>query len=436
MATTNMERIHQNAAGIDIGTQEFHVSTDGQTVRVFNTYSESIIQLIRYLKQEGVETVAIEATGVLWVSLYDMLEEAGIEVFLVNGHHVRNVPAQKTDFKDCRWLQKLHSYGLLRSSFVPTEEIRELRTYLRLREDHIESATESTQHMQRAFELMNIKLHNVISEITGKSGLAIIEAILSGETDSHKLLKLCNRQIIKNKSTQVIASLKGNYKKEYLFLLKQARHSYQFFQQQIKECDKEIELLLEKITKDLPEPDEKTPSSPSRHNQPDVKNLHEHMVKLTIGRNACVLPGLCDKTILKLIGELGTDLSRWPDEKHFISWLGLSPRRNDSGKMKRTKRTPAKTKAGQIFRESAMSISSSKYLALKGFYNRIKSRHGYKVAIKATARKIAVLFYRFMTKGLEYVENGLVEYEKKYKESMLRNIEKKAKSYGCVLVRA
>lgn len=435
MSTTKMEKIHKNAGGIDIGTQEYHVSTDGQTVRVFTTYSESTIELIQYLKREGIETVAMEATGVLWVPLYDMLEEAGIEVFLVNGQHIKNVPAQKTDFKDCRWIQKLHSYGLVRASFVPRDEIRELRTYLRLREDHIESASESIQHIQRAFELMNIKLHNVISDITGKSGIAIIEAILSGETDSYELLKLCDRQIIKNKSTQVVASLKGNYRREYLFLLKQAYLRYQFFQEQIKSCDKEIETLLHEITKDLPDPGEITPSSPSRHNQPEVENLHEHIVKLMNGRDACVLPGLCDKTILKLIGELGTDLSCWPDEKHFISWLGLSPRRNDSGKMRRTKRTPVRSKAGQIFRESAMSISNSKYLALKGFYNRIKSRHGYKVAIKATARKIAVLFYRFITKGLDYVEKGLAEYEKKYKEFMIRNIEKKAKSFGYALVK-
>jgi len=433
MSKEGIPRIHAHAAGIDIGTENLHVSIDGETVKVFSTFTESIIELVKYLQDQLIETVAMEATGVLWIPLYDMIESAGIEVYLVNGSHVSNIPAQKSDYKDSRWLQKVHSYGLVRASFVPKEEIRELRTYVRQRENMIESSSQNILRMQRAFELMNIKLHNVISDIKGKSGMQIIEAILSGERDINKLLKLCDKSIIKTKGEQVKLSLRGNYKKEYIFLLKQSYEIYQFFQTQINMCDKEIEILLNKITDSLPKPPESLPSV-SRHNQPDIEDFHLKMVQMTNGRNATVLPGLSDKTILKLVSELGTDLSNWPTEQHFTSWLGLSPRKKQSGKMSRTKRISVKTIAGQIFRTSAYSIANSKYIALKGFYNRIKSKHGYKVAIKATARKIAVFFYRFMVKGLDYVEKGLKEYEEKYKQIILKNISKKIKDFGYKLV--
>lgn len=433
MSKKGMPQIHPHAAGIDIGATNMHISVDGETVKVYPTFTESISEAIKYLQSESIQTVAMEATGVLWVPLYDMIESAGIEVYLVNGSHVSNIPAQKSDFKDSRWLQKVHSYGLLRASFIPKEEIRELRSYMRQRETLIESSSQNIQRMQRAFELMNIKLHNVISDIKGKSGKQIIEAILSGERNANKLLKLCEKSIINKKGEQVKSSLAGNYKKEYIFMLKQAYQAYQFFQEQIKTCDKEIEILLKKITEDLPKPPE-TPSSPSRHNQPEIEDLHIHLSQLTDGRDATVLPGLSDKTILKLISELGTDLRAWPSEQHFVSWLGLSPRKKQSGKISRTKRTSVKTKAGQIFRESAFSIANSKYIALKGFYNRLKSKHGHRVAIKATARKIAVLYYRFIVKGLEYVEKGLKEYEEKYRQIVYRNISRKAKELGFELV--
>jgi transposase len=433
MSNKGLPEIHAHAAGIDIGTKNFHVSVDGVTVKVFETYTESIVELVQYLISEQIKTVAMEATGVLWIPLYDSIESSGIEVFLVNGGHVSNLPAQKSDFKDCRWLQKVHSYGLVRASFIPKDEIRELRTYVRQRESLIESSSQNIQRMQKAFELMNIKLHNVISDIKGKSGMLIIEAILEGERDIDKLLSLCEKSILKKKSHQVKQSLLGNYKKEYLFLLKQAYDAYQFYQQQIIICDKEIEILLNAITLTLP-PAPESASSKSRHNHPNIENLHTKMIQLVNGRDASVLPGLTDKTVLKLVSELGTSLSNWETEKHFASWLGLSPKKKQSGKMNRTKRIVAKTYAGQIFRESAMSIANSKYIALKGFYNRIKSKHGYKIAIKATARKLAILYYRFIVYGMEYLEKGLKEYEEKYKSIVLKSITKRANELGYNLI--
>lgn len=429
-----VERIRKNAAGIDIGTEEFYVSTDGEMIKVFKTFTYSIETLISYLKEQGTLTVAMEATGVLWVPLYDMLENAGFEVFLVNGAHARNVPGQKSDPFDCRWLQQLHTFGLLRASFIPLDHIRLLRNCIRLRNDHIQSASGYILQMQKAFELMNIKLHEVIDQLQGTSGMLIIKAILSGERNAEKLLSLCHITIRKNKKEQVLMSLKGNYKQEYLFLLQQALECYEFFQSKIKECDHQIEIYLKKITNNLPEV-ESTQAKPARHNDIQIKDLHQMLVKLANGKNACQLPGISDKTFFELITETGIDLAAvWPTEKHFTSWAGLAPRKNQSGKMNRAKRRfNPKTRVGQIFRMMAFSISNSRNIALKGFYKRIKSRHGARVAMKALARKLAVLYYNFMTKGMEYVEQGIEQYEKKYKERVIKNLSKRAQEFGLVL---
>ena len=433
MSQKGLPVIRKGAAGIDIGSRNLHVSIDSDTVEVFTTYTESLSALVSYLQKNSIITVAMEATGVLWLPIYDVLEAAGIEVYLVNGYHARNIADPKSDFRDSRWLQKLHSCGLLRASFVPKDHIRQLRVYIRQRETHVESAAQHVQRIQKSFELMNLKLHNVISDIKGASGVRIIEAILRGERHPKKLLKLCDEKIIKHKDAEVIQSLIGNYQAEYLFLLEQSYQAYNFYQSQIMDCDKKIENLLKEITKDLPVPPE-SPSKPARHNQPKIENLHDQLVQMSDGRNASSLPGLSDKMVLKLISELGTDLSRWPTDKHFVSYLGLSPVKRQSGKMNRTRRLRVTSIAGQIFRESAMSIANSKYLALKGFYNRIKSKSGYKVAIKATARKLAILYYKLMRNGFDYVEQGLAKYEEMYREKMLKSLTKKAGNFGFKLV--
>jgi len=433
MYMSNLHKIKLNAAGIDLGSREFYVSVDGETVVSFETFTTSLVDLVNYLKENEVKTVAMESTGILWLPLYDLLEKEGFEVFLVNSRHARNVPGQKSDPADCRWLQTLHSYGLLRASFVPEGEIRKLRTFIRLREDHQEMAVSHIHHMQRAMELMNLKLKNVISQLHGVSGLRIVEAILAGETNPKTLACLCESSILKNKKDQVVKSLEGNYKEEYIFLLRQAYNAWSFYQQQIIECDYQIDQVLQIATKDMDEVDTGK-SKPSRHNSPSIENLHKKIVMMNNGRNATQLPGISDTTMLKLTAELGCDFSKWPTAKHFVSWLGLSPKKHQSGKMNKKKQNNAKTKAGQIFKESAMSIANSKNIALKGFYHRIKVKNGPRAANKATARKLAVLYYHFMTKGMEYVEIGLKEYEKRYKEIMLRNLSKKATSLGYQLV--
>jgi transposase len=432
---SKLEKIKLNAAGIDLGSEDFFVSVDGESVKSFKTYTSSLVSLVNYLESHSIQTVAMESTGVLWLPLYDMLETRGIEVFLVNAAHAKNIPAQKSDPADCRWLQRLHSYGLLRASFVPTDEIRKIRTYVRLREDHQEIASSHIQHMQKAMELMNLKLHNVISQLHGASGQRIVQAIIDGQTDATKLADLCEPFILKRKKDKVVESLEGNFKEEYIFMLKQAYNAYQFYQQQILDCDQKLEQILNLLTNESTVIDTGK-ANPSRHNKPNITDFHDKMVKLHKGKNPTILPGISDTTMLKLTAEVGCDLTRWPTEKHFTSWLGLSPRKHQSGKTNKRRSRKINTRAGQIFKESAMSIANSKYLALKGFYYRIKSKHGARAANKATARKLAVLYYRYMTKGMDYVEIGLEEYEKRYKEIVYKNLTKKANSLGFQLINA
>jgi transposase len=246
-----------------------------------------------------------------------ILESAGINVCLVNAAHAKNVPAQKSDPDDCRWLYKLHLYGLVRASFIPAEAIRELRIYIHNKD----IAASHIQHIQKAFELMNIKLHNVISDIMGVSGLSIIEAILSGERDAEKLTALCNKQILKEKKEKVQESLKGNFKREYIFMMQQAYDAWCFYQKQIENCDIKIEELLKKMTDNLPKPPQELlgKPKPSRHDDLDIDNLYDQLVCINNGRNAASLPGFSDSAVLKLIAELGTDFSKWSTDKHFTS---------------------------------------------------------------------------------------------------------------------
>lgn len=430
MSTEGFSEILKNVAGIDIGSTHYYVSIDGERVDKFETHTLATLELVSYLKANGIKDVAMEATGVLWMPLFDMLEAAGMRPHLLNGMHARNVPAQKSDVQDCRWLRKVLAYGLVRDSFVPESTVRELRVYTREREGLVESAAESVLHIQKALELMNLKLHTVISDTMGASGERIIKAILGGERNPTRLAEMAETRIIKAKRAALIASLTGNYKPEYVFLLEQAYARYRFAQKQIAKCDKKIELHLKNMARRKPDPPD-TPSKPARHNHPKIEGLHKLLVKAVGGANPTSLPGISDKTLLKLIAEVGTSLAPWPTEKQFISYIGLSPRKCQSGKMNRSKRRmPNKSRIGQIFRESAMSIAASKHLALKGFYNRIKARGGYKVAIKATARKLASLFYKYMTRGFAYVEEGIRKYEESYKRRALKTYEKKAREMG------
>jgi transposase len=367
----------------------------------------------------------MEATGVYWVILYDILVEAGFDVWLVDGRQTKQVPGRKTDVKDCSWIQELHSYGLLNRCFVVEGTLKELRSYQRLREDHIRSSSMHINHMQKALIEMNIRLPEVLSQIQGKTGMAIIEAILSGERDKMVLLSLCHISIQKNKKEEVLKALEGYYTEAGLFALRQAYHAYYFYKKQIEECDERIQQVLQQTNIDSEMEATPGPRKPIRHHKPDVENLGGHLLKIFGGKDATALSGFTDYSWLQIYSEVGADLTRWQTEKHFTSWLGLSPGQNNSGKRKRRARK-GRPQAGQIFRKIAQSLLESKYLALGAFGRRIRSRKGSAVAIKAVARKLALLYWRLMVNGSTYVEHGIAYYEELVKAQKRRLVNKLA----------
>jgi len=422
-----MEKIREKAAGIDIGSKKVFVAIEGNEVRCFYTFTEDFEKLRDYLFENEIKTAAMEATGVYWGILYEMLEEAGIDVWLVDGRQTKQVPGRKTDVKDCQWIQQLHSYGLLNRCFVAESNIKELRSYQRLREDHIRSASMHINHMQKALTEMNIRLTEVLDQIHGVSGMAMIEAILKGERDKEKLLKLCHIKIIKNKKDEVLKALNGRYTKQGLFALRQAFESYCFYQNQIEQCDEMIDEVLQKISRGKSDQKTDVRRKPIRHNKPDIDNLGSMMLKIFDGRDATTLSGITDYSWMQLLSETGHDLSRWPTEKHYTSWLGLAPGQHNSGRMKKNRRKSGRPKAGQIFRQIAQSLLTSKRIALGAFGRRISVRKGSPVAIKSIARKLAVFYWRVMVKGMAFVEEGTKKYEEQLLVQKQRSLNRLAK---------
>jgi len=433
----SLNTINPHCAGIDIGSDSIFIGLEEKEVAFFGTFTEDYLKAIAYLKGHNITSVAMEATGVYWITLFDMLEGAGITVTLVNGKQVKYLPGRKSDVADCQWLQQLHSFGLLRPCFIPDEITRQLRSYTRLRADHLSMASSHIQHMHKALTLMNIKVQNVISQVHGVSGMRIITAIVMGERNPERLADLCESSILKTKREKVIASLKGNFKAEHIFALKQALSAYDFYQKQITECDQQIESLLKQHTDDLPTPSKTTPPKNARHNAPKIDELHTKLMKMTGGNDPSQITGLSDKTLLELIAETGTNLKdHWGTEKQFSSWAALAPSMHQSGKSNKRKKFKKNSRAGQIFREAALSISASKHSALSAFFKRMKAKKGFLHAMKATARKIAVIYYRVMTKGIAFVERGIEIYQQRFKEQQLRLLQKKARSLGLQLIPA
>jgi transposase len=425
--------LDERATGIDVGSESLHVSIGGATPKVFGTMTRDLDELVRWLKAEEVRSAAVEATGVYWLCLYEALEAARIEVLVVNGRHVRNLPGRKTDMADCQWLATLHAHGLLRSGFVPNADIRRLQDYLRLRQDHIAMGASHVQHMQKALERMNVKFHDVISDLTGASGLRVIRAMLDGERDPHKLLGLCDGQIQKKKAERVRESLRGTWKAEHLFALRQALSGWEFYQALIRECDRAIEQVLH----DLGGPPDSLPpvdkGKPGSTNSPQIDGLHRMLVHLCDGTDATQLPGMADYSLLQVIGEVGTDLTKWPTEKHFTAWAGLAPAARQSGKRRR-RDSRHRNRTGQLFCAMARSLANSVDKGLGGFYRRLKARRGGLVANKALARKLAALFWQVMVHGLAYAERGLKHYETRVAVTEQRVLRKLATKHGLELV--
>ncbi|MDR3296683.1 MAG: IS110 family transposase [Prevotellaceae bacterium] len=428
------EVVNHHGAGIDVGSREIYVSIDGQQVVSFPTFTDDYRKCCEYLQRSGTKSVAMEATGVYWMSLYDMLEQHGIRVCLVHPREVQQVKGRKTDVSDCQWIQRLFAAGMLRESIVAEGLLKEMRVLVRERGDLIAMGATYVNKMQKFLELMNIKLRNVISQVHGESGLRVIRAILAGERSEEALLQLCHGSIRTRKPEDFKKALRGNYSKRYLLLLQENLRLWEEHQQSVRSIEKQIELLLLEMGKDKQDIVVDSPACPARHHNPQIEDLHTQLVQQYSGVNLCSIAGINDSTMLRLLGEIGTDMSRFPTVKHFVSWLGLSPKNKQSGKMKRRVKAPKGSCAGEIFRQSAQALSASKYNAIGAFIRRLRGRKGSYVAIKAGARKIAIAVYNALTRGMDYVEAGAAKYQEQLAKRELYALRKLALKHNFVLV--
>lgn len=430
--------VHSHAAGIDIGAK-FHVvavssDCDPTPVRQFQSFTTDLHKLSQWLREVGVKSVAMESTGIYWIPVFEILEADGFEVILVNAREVKQVPGRKTDYNDAQWLQKLHQFGLLRASFRPSEHIASLRAYLRHRERLIEYSAAHIQHMQKALMQMNLQLHHVVSDITGVTGMKIIRDIIKGERCPARLATHRDIRCKKSEGT-IAAALTGNYRNEHVFMLKQAVELYDFYQERIGDCDKQIEQAMAKLNQRKVIPDAPLPKARHRtkqHNEPDFA-VRSALYTLT-GLDLTQINGIGPYTALRLIGECGDDMSKWATEKHFVSWLSLSPGNKISGgKILSSKTRRTKNRATTLLRIAAVNIGKTE-TALGAFYRRLAGRVGKAKAVTATARKLAILFYSIMKHGKAYVEPGAAYYETQYRNRVLSNLKKRAKRWGYELV--
>ena len=416
-----------HAAGIDVGDSKNDVAVsdgkNGFVVREYSTFTADLINLVKWLVSLAITTVAMESTGVYWLNLYLLLEEAGIEPYLVNAKHVKNVTGRKKDDTDAIWLQKLHSCGLLQKSFQPEGEIRVLRTYVRQRKNLIKISADSVRRMQKALELMNIKLHTVISDILGKTGLQMVHSILEGERDPEELIKLKDPRI-EASDEDIKKSLVGIWKEEYLFMLKQAYDEYYFYQLQIEACDENIKTLLQSqvaqvlVGEIIDVPVKKKGTKNQFH-----YNIRP-LLKTIIGVDLCQIEGINEISCLELLSEIGTDVSKWASKKHFAAWLNVAPNTKiTGGKIISSKMQKKKNQAGQTLRMSASSLSKSKS-PLGDYYRKMKSRLGKKEAVVATAHKMARIIYTMIKEKKSYNQETISKSQEEWKEKKIKYLEK------------
>jgi transposase len=423
--------LNPHAAAVDVGSEKFFASVGGKEPRVFLTVTQQLKELCEHFRTEGVRTVAMEATGVYWINLYGALEEAGMEVVMVNGAHCRNIPGRKTDMKDCQWLAVLHAHGLLSGGFVPPAQIRRLRDYLRLRADLVSMAAQHVQHMQKAMDRLNVKIHVVISDVTGWSGMRIIKAILAGVREPEKLVELCDEQILKTKRAPMLEALRGQWRSEHLFALQLAVESYESYQRQIEQCDQRIAQVIQEMSADKPKPD-LGPRKELRHNALVLDKLQQQMAQV-FGKDLTRLPCLNESTVAMLLAEIGDDMSRWKDWRHFGSWLALAPCTAQSGRhRKRVKRFLSR--AGHILCRAVQCMANGKHTWLASYYRRIRAKRGAKVAIKATAYKLAKMVFLVLTKGWDYVEQGIAKYEERVRQVQMKVLQKLARKLDCIIL--
>ena len=424
---------YPNACGIDIGATSHFVAVpadrDAEPVQEFPAFTADLERLVQWLRQCRVKAVAMESTGVYWIPLFEMLDAAGFEVHLVNARHVRNVPGRKSDVLDCQWLQQLMSYGLLRGGFRPAEEVCALRAVWRHRDMLLSYQARHVQHLQKAMTQMNVQLHHVISGISGVTGQAIVRAIVAGERDAATLARLRDRRI-KAGEAEVAAALRGHWRDEHLFALKQALALIDAYAVQITECDGKLQQLLTNLKgHELPEgslgaPKRGTPAKNSVGFDARTALFEASGVDLTR------IPGIDTSTALKVISEIGVDLARFPSVKHFTSWLGLCPGTKISGgKVLSSATKPCANRAAQALRMAAQALRKNQ-TALGAHHRRLCSRMDKPKAITASAHKLARLVYFMLTKGQAFVEAGQDQYEEQYRQRVVQNLTRRAHQLG------
>jgi transposase len=436
--------VHPNAAGIDLGSREHWVAVPAtaaeKPIQRFGTTTPQLQKLTAWLKGCGVDTVAMESTGVLWVPLYEILEAAGLEVYLVNARHLKSVPGRKTDCVDCQWLQQLHSFGLLKGAFRPTEEVCMLRTLQRDKSTLIDDAARKVQHMQKALQQMNVLVHHAVTDITGVTGMAIIEAILSGQRDPEKLAELRDRRCMKSKEF-IAEALSGNFREDHLFSLAQAYQGYQALREQIAAYEREIQKYLKRMEQKADPDQNPLPPHPNKAKEREMNKKAQqplrHMLHAWCGQDLTLIDGISAPTAEVLLSELGCDLGAFPTEKHFVSYIGLAPHTPISGgkRLRKRRKSMTATRASQALRMSASSLKRSK-TALGAYFRRMSRKHSFGVAVSATARKLATLVYRMLTEGQQYVDQGMESYEEHFKQRKINTLERMAKELGMTLEKA
>jgi len=431
--TVQFSMVNPKAAGIDVGSKSHWVCA-GQGmdyVREYAVFTEDLHQMANWLKSLGIQTIAMESTGFYWKSLFLLLQDYGFEVILVHAAHVKNVRGKKSDIQDCQWIWQLHSAGLLSASFQPDELTESLRAYTRHRKSLIDGAARYISKMQKALVVQNVHLSVVLTDITGKSGQAIISAILNGERDGQKLAALADRRVKADKAT-IAKALTGHWKDQHLFELQQSWQMYHFHHQQIAECDVQIELILQAQIEANGQQDlAYEPKKKKKRKKKDPSfDLAQKAYQLTDGIDLTEVDGVSFGLLLALITEVGLDLSMFPSAKHFVSWLGLCPNKKVSGgKILSSKTRKNKGRLAYAFRQSANSVGNQKDTALSYAFRALAYKHGRKVAITATARKIATIVYNMLEKGQPYQPMGTLQYQNMVRQKKVMNIQRTIKKH-------
>lgn len=426
-----------NAGGIDIGATEIFVAVpadrEGETVRSFPTFTQDLHILADWLQQCRVDTVAMESTSVYWIPLFQILEARGIEVHLVNAQHVHHVPGRKSDVLDCQWLQYLHSVGLLRASFRPEQAICEIRSLMRHRESLVQMACVHVQHMQKSLDQMNLQIHHVISDITGVTGLAIVDAIVAGNTNPEELAQLRDYRIKASVET-VTKSLVGDYRAEHIFTLKQSLEAYRYYQQLIKNCDKEVQQRIESFeTKDGGSVGHTGDAGDSPNSTTATFDLRAHFERI-FGLDLTAIPGFDVLRVQTIFSELGADLSSFPTPASFSSWLNLCPKSGTSaGRKIRGPRLKTKNRVTQVFRMAGQSLHNNKSF-LGDYYRRQRARFGAIQAVKNAGHKLSRIFYHVVTTRQPYDETVFSKLEARHQQRRFRKLQNLAKQMGYSLV--